>query len=117
MSERYQVSEPAALSLNKAKEEARRIVAIGTTTTRALESNLREFSSFNPGRHSADLTITPGYKFQAVDVLLTNFHLPKSSLLVLTSVFGGHELIMRAYDHAVRERYRFYSYGDCMLIT
>ena len=64
----------------------------------------------------ADLTITPGYKFKAIGALLTNFHLPQSSLLILVSTFGGHELIMGAYRHAVRQRYRFYSYGDCMFI-
>jgi len=116
MSERYSIDEGTAERLNAAKLEGRRIVAIGTTTTRALESNIAQFGAFEAGRHTAGLTITPGYKFRAVDALLTNFHLPKSSLLVLTSTFGGHELIMRAYRHAVAERYRFYSYGDCMLI-
>ena len=67
-------------------------------------------------KNTADLTITPGYKFKAIDGLLTNFHLPQSSLLVLTSTFGGCELIINSYKHAVRENYRFYSYGDCMLI-
>lgn len=117
MAERYSIDAQTAAKLNSAKAEGRRIVAVGTTTTRALESNIAEFGSFAAGRHTAGLTITPGYKFQAVDALLTNFHLPKSSLLVLTSTFGGHELIMRAYKHAVAERYRFYSYGDCMLIS
>jgi len=116
ISERYSIDETTAARLNAAKLEGRRVVAIGTTTTRALESNLAQFDSFVPGRHTAGLTITPGYGFRGVDALLTNFHLPKSSLLVLTSTFGGHELIMRAYRHAVAERYRFYSYGDCMFI-
>jgi len=118
MSERYEVSEVAANNLNTALQNKRRIVAIGTTTTRALESNLAAGRGiFTPGQHTADLTITPGYTFRAVGALLTNFHLPKSSLLILTSTFGGHELIMKAYRHAVREKYRFYSYGDCMLIV
>ena len=99
-----------------AKRQDGRIVAIGTTTTRALEANMAEFGQFTADTAEASLTITPGFKFRAVDGLLTNFHLPKSSLLVLTSTFGGHELIMDAYRHAVREGYRFYSYGDCMLI-
>ena len=103
--------------LNRAKAENRRIVAVGTTTTRALESNLANFQSFVAGDHTADLTITPGYKFIAIDALLTNFHLPQSSLLVLVSTFGGHKLIMNAYSHVVARRYRFYSYGDCMLIV
>jgi S-adenosylmethionine:tRNA ribosyltransferase-isomerase len=117
MAERYSIDDETAEKLNAAKVAGRRIIAVGTTTTRALESNIAEFAAFKSGRHAAKLTITPGYKFRAVDALLTNFHLPKSSLLVLTSTFGGHELIMRAYGHAVAERYRFYSYGDCMFIS
>lgn len=115
--ERYEINEETAEILYKAKIDARRIVAVGTTTTRALESSMAKFDGFIAGPRYADLTITPGYKFRAVDALLTNFHLPQSSLLVLTSVFGGHELIMSAYAHAVAARYRFYSYGDCMLIV
>lgn len=116
-SERYEISSATAGVLNAAASEKHRIVAVGTTTTRALESNISSFDTFTAGEHVADLTITPGYRFRAVNALLTNFHLPKSSLLVLTSVFGGHELIMSAYRHAVAEKYRFYSYGDCMFIA
>ena len=115
--ERYEIDAATAEVLNKAKSDSRRIVAIGTTTTRALESNIAEFGCFAAGNHTAGLTITPGFTFNAVDALLTNFHLPKSSLLVLVSVFGSHELIMDAYRQAVAENYRFYSYGDCMLIV
>jgi S-adenosylmethionine:tRNA ribosyltransferase-isomerase len=115
--ERYEIGEDVAEILTAAKTDGRRIVAVGTTTTRALETTLSKFDKFVAGAHSADLTITPGYKFKAIDALLTNFHLPQSSLLVLTSVFGGHELIMKAYRHAVAEKYRFYSYGDCMLVV
>ena len=115
--EAYEIGEQTAEILNAAKKDGNRIVAVGTTTTRALETTLAKFDRFIAGSHSADLTVTPGYKFKAIDGLLTNFHLPKSSLLVLTSTFGGHELIMNAYRHAVAERYRFYSYGDCMLIV
>lgn len=115
--ERYSISDASAEILNNARTSVRRIVAVGTTTTRALESNLGEHGEYRAGSFLAGLTITPGYRFRAVDALLTNFHLPKSSLLVLTSTFGGHELIMRAYKHAVAENYRFYSYGDCMLIV
>ena len=97
--------------------DRRRLVAVGTTTTRALESCFTISGKFVDGRATADLTITPGYKFKAVNALLTNFHLPRSSLLILVSTFAGRELIMRAYEHAVSERYRFYSYGDCMFIT
>ena len=77
---------------------------------------MAKFDGFVAGSNSADLTITPGFRFRAIDALLTNFHLPQSSLLVLTSTFGGHELIMSAYRHAVAQKYRFYSYGDCMFI-
>ena len=115
--ERYSITDETAEILNRARADSRRIIAIGTTTTRTLETNLQRFNDFVPGSYSADLTITPGYKFRAIDGLLTNFHLPQSSLLVLTSTFGGHELIMDAYRHAVAARYRFYSYGDCMLIS
>lgn len=115
--ERYEISLNTAELLNNAKTEDRRIIAVGTTTTRALESNLEHFDSFTAGEHVADLTITPGYTFRAIDAVLTNFHLPQSSLLVLVSTFGGHDFIMNAYNHAVAEKYRFYSYGDCMLIV
>lgn len=113
----YEIDVETAEILNAAKRDQRGIFAVGTTTTRALEANLSGNDSFVAGSHSADLTITPGYNFKAIDALLTNFHLPRSSLLVLTSTFGGHELIMRAYRHAVAQKYRFYSYGDCMLIV
>jgi S-adenosylmethionine:tRNA ribosyltransferase-isomerase len=116
MPERYEISELAAIALNAARSENRRIVAVGTTTTRALESGMAKHGKFVAGQELADLTITPGYQFTAVNSLLTNFHLPQSSLLVLVSTFGGHELIMNAYRHAVASKYRFYSYGDCMFI-
>jgi len=116
-SERYSITAEAVKLLNQAKLAGRRIVAVGTTTTRALEANIAGRDEFVAGSHSADITITPGYTFRAIDAMLTNFHLPKSSLLVLTSTFGGHELIMSAYRHAVADKYRFYSYGDCMLIV
>lgn len=114
--ERYSISEGAAATLNGALESDRRIIAVGTTTTRALEDALSKAQSFQPSTDIAELTIQPGYQFKAVDGLLTNFHLPQSSLLVLTATFGGYDLIMRAYRHAVQSKYRFYSYGDCMLI-
>jgi S-adenosylmethionine:tRNA ribosyltransferase-isomerase len=114
--ERYEIDAEAAARLNAARNEKRRIVAVGTTTTRALEHAIAADDNLVTGATLADLTITPGYRFRAVDALLTNFHLPQSSLLILVSTFGGHELIMDAYRHAVRERYRFYSYGDCMFI-
>lgn len=116
MPERCEISQETARILNRAKSENRRIVAVGTTTTRALESSADASGRILPGSRLADLTITPGYKFKIVGGLLTNFHLPQSSLLVLVSVFAGYDLTMKAYRHAVRSRYRFYSYGDCMLI-
>ena len=102
--------------LNRAKSDGRRIVAVGTTTTRTLETTMTKNGKFVAERGVADLTITPGYKFRAIDALLTNFHLPESSLLILVSTFGGRELIIKACRHAVAERYRFYSYGDCMFV-
>jgi S-adenosylmethionine:tRNA ribosyltransferase-isomerase len=114
--ENYEISAAAAETLNQAKKENRRIVAIGTTTTRTLETAVSRHGKFVAEKTAADLTITPGYKFKAIDGLLTNFHLPQSSLLVLVSTFGGYKLIMESYQHAVSEKYRFYSYGDCMFI-
>ncbi|HVE55636.1 MAG TPA: tRNA preQ1(34) S-adenosylmethionine ribosyltransferase-isomerase QueA [Pyrinomonadaceae bacterium] len=114
--ERYEISGKTAETLNQAKTENRRIIAIGTTTTRTLETAISKHGKFIAEKDFADLTITPGYKFKAIDGLLTNFHLPQSSLLVLVSTFGGYELIMESYKHAVAAKYRFYSYGDCMLI-
>lgn len=116
MPERYEIGREAADILNQAKADTRRIFAVGTTTTRALEMAVLKHGIFATESGLADLTITPGFKFKAVDALLTNYHLPQSSLLFLVSTFGGHELIMKAYRHAVAKRYRFYSYGDCMLI-
>ena len=114
--EKYEIGEHAARLLNSALRENRRIVAVGTTTLRTLETALSKHQEFATGPGIADLTITPGYEFKAARALLTNFHLPQSSLLILASTFGGHELIMNAYRHAVAARYRFYSYGDCMFI-
>lgn len=115
--ERYEIDDATAELLNTVHKARRRIVAVGTTTTRALEANIAHHGQFVAGLHEADLTITPTYRFRAVGALLTNFHLPKSSLLILTSTFGGHELIMNAYRYAVAGGYRFYSYGDCMLVV
>jgi S-adenosylmethionine:tRNA ribosyltransferase-isomerase len=93
-----------------------RVIAVGTTTTRALEAASAN-NRVTAHTGFVDLTIVPGYEFRAVDALLTNFHLPRSSLLMLVSAFGGRDLILNAYRHAVKEGYRFYSYGDCMLIV
>ena len=115
--EKVDIGVEAAQLLNSAKSEHRRIIAVGTTTTRALEWNISKYGVFTAVTASAGLTIKPGYEFKAVDAMLTNFHLPQSSLLILVSTFAGRELIMDAYEHAVTERYRFYSYGDCMFIV
>ncbi|HKQ52461.1 MAG TPA: tRNA preQ1(34) S-adenosylmethionine ribosyltransferase-isomerase QueA [Pyrinomonadaceae bacterium] len=114
--ERSEISGEAARAVNAARARGGRIFAIGTTTTRALESFAGEAGRVTAGARPAQLTITPGYRFRAVDALLTNFHLPRSSLLVLVAAFAGRELTLAAYRHAVEARYRFYSYGDCMLI-
>lgn len=123
--EAYSISEAAASTINRAKQDKRRIVAVGTTTARTLEfaaasaaSQTQETSdgAISPGRGDADIFIYPGFRFQIVDALLTNFHLPRSSLLMLVSAFAGRENILRAYQHAISEHYRFFSYGDCMFI-
>jgi S-adenosylmethionine:tRNA ribosyltransferase-isomerase len=114
--EHYEITPEAAASLDEAHARRRRIVAVGTTTVRALESAAGGNGRLTPGAHSTALTITPGYRFKIVDALITNFHLPRSSLLVLVAAFAGHDLTLAAYRHAVAARYRFYSYGDCMLI-
>jgi S-adenosylmethionine:tRNA ribosyltransferase-isomerase len=115
-SERFEISEAAAQTINDARARGGRVVVVGTTTMRALESSAAEDGRVVAGPGVASLTIKPGYRFRVADALLTNFHLPRSSLLILVSAFGGRDLVLSAYRHAVAERYRFYSYGDCMLI-
>ena len=115
-SERFEVSEATAAALSRAHREGRRVVAVGTTTVRALEAVARPDGSVAPGAGWTDLTIVPEHEFRAVDALLTNFHLPRSSLLLLVAAFAGRELVLRAYSHAVAAGYRFYSYGDAMLV-
>jgi len=126
--ERVEIGERAAYDIQKAKVEGRRVIAIGTTTTRALESAAAfevegsdGFLAWGDGRihhgsWTTDLFIKPGYRFKAVDAMLTNFHLPKSTLLMLVSAFAGRELILKCYREAIRDRYRLFSYGDCMFI-
>jgi len=116
LAERFVISNEAASVINDCRSAGGRVVAVGTTTTRALESSVSEAGEVAAASGVADLTITPGHRFRAVDALLTNFHLPRSSLLLLVSAFAGRSLVLEAYRHAVRETYRFYSYGDCMLI-
>ena len=114
--ERYEIAPEAAERLNEAQAAGRKIVSVGTTSVRTLESAI-EGGRFAAGRGETSIFITPGYRFQAVDRLLTNFHLPESTLLMLVSAFAGMNTIRRAYEEAVRERYRFFSYGDCMFLT
>jgi len=114
--ERYTIPAAAADQVAAARARGARIWAVGTTVVRALESAVQPDGSVRPGSFATRLLITPGYRFHAVDRLLTNFHLPRSTLLMLVAAFAGHALTMRAYQHAVAQRYRFYSYGDAMLI-
>jgi S-adenosylmethionine:tRNA ribosyltransferase-isomerase len=115
--ERFSISESAAEAINRAKGEKRRIIAVGTTTTRALESAARAGRGvISPQSSWTDLFIYPGFEFRMVDGLMTNFHLPQSSLLMLVSAFAGRETVLAAYREAVLRTYRFYSYGDAMLI-
>jgi S-adenosylmethionine:tRNA ribosyltransferase-isomerase len=115
--EYYSISRETASAINRAKEEGRRVIAVGTTTVRTLESAALESGIIEPSSGKTGLLITPGFRFRVIDGLVTNFHLPKSSLLFLVSAFGGLELIKKAYAHAVSNSYRFYSYGDAMLIV
>jgi len=114
--ERVSIPTSVADAVNRARAEARRVIAVGTTTTRALESAAEADGHVAPCEGEAGLYIAPGHRFRVVDALLTNFHLPRSSLLVLAAAFAGRELILKSYGHAVRAGYRFYSYGDATLI-
>jgi S-adenosylmethionine:tRNA ribosyltransferase-isomerase len=113
--EHFIISEETAEKINTAKKEKRRIIAVGTTTVRALESAGKS-GAIVPGEYKTNLFITPGYEFKITDAMLTNFHQPKSTLIMLVSAFAGRELILNAYKDAIKNRYRLFSYGDCMLI-
>jgi S-adenosylmethionine:tRNA ribosyltransferase-isomerase len=115
--ERYTLPQAAADELNTAMREGRRVVAAGTTTVRTLEHCALAGSEFEPHSGSTNIFISPGFKFRAVQALLTNFHLPQSTLLMLVSAFGGRDHVLSAYRHAVAARYRFFSYGDCMFLS
>jgi S-adenosylmethionine:tRNA ribosyltransferase-isomerase len=110
--EAFEVSDVAAAKINAAKK----VLAVGTTTVRTLESLMQQYDEVRPGRNRTDLFIHPPFEFRRVDSLLTNFHLPKSTLLMLVAAFAGLELVLEAYREAVKVRYRFFSYGDCMLV-
>jgi S-adenosylmethionine:tRNA ribosyltransferase-isomerase len=114
--ERFEISQSTAELLNSALRDNRRVAAVGTTTTRTLEYMMREYGEIRPGAGKTDLYILPGFQFRITGALLTNFHLPRSTLLMLVSAFAGRDAIRTAYKRAIEERYRFYSYGDCMLI-
>lgn len=115
-SERYVIASDNAEKLNKAKRDKRRIIAVGTTTARTLESEVEKYGKFTEGEKETSLFIYPGFKFKAVDALITNFHLPKSTLFILVSALCGLENIMDCYKKAIEMEYRFYSYGDAMFI-
>ena len=115
-SERYIMTKEVADRLNKAKEENRKIYAVGTTSTRTLESIMNKYHKFTECNETTDIYIYPGYKFLAIDGLITNFHLPKSTLLMLVSAFSTRENILNAYKHAIDNNYRFFSFGDAMFI-
>jgi S-adenosylmethionine:tRNA ribosyltransferase-isomerase len=114
--EYYEVSQEAAERINQARQNGGRIVAVGTTSCRTLESVTTDSGIVQPGRDWTGIYITPGYRFHAVDALITNFHLPESTLLMLVSALMGREEALRCYEHAIQQRYRFFSFGDAMLI-
>ena len=116
--ERYTLSDETAAAVNQAKQEGRRVIAVGTTTVRTLEhcAVIADDNKLKAHAGQTEIFISPGYKFRIIDGLLTNFHLPQSTLLMLVSAFAGREPVLTAYRHAVAARYRFFSYGDCMFI-
>jgi len=112
----FSINDETAEQINRAKDAGRRVVAVGTTSVRTLEYAARKRGRLSPGTGRCDLFIYPGFTFKVVDAMITNFHLPKSTLLMLVSAFAGRETMLRAYAEAVREKYRFFSFGDAMLI-
>jgi S-adenosylmethionine:tRNA ribosyltransferase-isomerase len=115
-SEYYMIEPDVAKKLNAAKNNGQRIIAVGTTSTRTLEANMQKYGKFKATHENTDIFIYPGYKYKAIDCLITNFHLPKSTLLMLISAFSNKEFIFKAYQEAINEKYRFFSFGDSMLI-
>ena len=115
-SEFYSMSKDVADALNKAKKENKRIIAVGTTSTRTLETIMTKYGTFKETSGWTDIFIYPGYTFKAIDAQITNFHLPKSTLIMLVSAFATKEIILKAYEEAVKNKYRFFSFGDAMLI-
>ena len=115
-SEYYEMSEETANILNQAKKEHRRIIAVGTTSTRTLETIMKLYGKFRKCHGNTEIFIYPGFEFKAIDCLITNFHLPKSTLVMLVSAFSKKEYILKAYEEAVKEKYRFFSFGDAMFL-
>ena len=115
-SELYEIDQKSCDILNKAKKENRRIIAIGTTSVRTLEANMSEYGIFTPAKKETNIFIEPGYTFKVVDAIITNFHLPKSTLIMLVSAFMGREFTLEVYKHAVDKKYHFFSFGDSMFI-
>lgn len=116
-SETFEISEKAAEQINRAKREGKKIIAVGTTTVRTLETAFQKFGCIKPCHDHSELFIYPPYEFKVIDNLITNFHLPKSTLLMLVSALAGKDFIFEAYKEAIENKYRFFSYGDCMLIN
>ncbi len=115
-SEFYSISQESALCINRAKTQGRRVIAVGTTSVRTLEFSAKDTGQVVPGSGMCNLFIYPGYRFKVVDAMITNFHLPESTLLMLVSAFAGREIMLHAYQVAVENKYRFFSYGDAMLL-
>lgn len=115
-SESFEIPEDTVQIINQAKAQGKNIVAVGTTSVRTLETIMQKYGEIKPVKDASELFIYPGFKFKIVDKIITNFHLPKSTLLMLVSAFAGKDFIFDTYKHAIENNYRFYSYGDCMLI-
>lgn len=115
-SETFEIPEESAIAINEAIKQGKNIVAVGTTSVRTLETTMKKYGKIIPVKDHSELFIYPGFEFKIVNKIITNFHLPKSTLLMLVSAFAGREFIFDAYKHAIENKYRFYSYGDCMLI-
>ncbi len=115
--EKYQMTSDVATRLNQLKAQNKRIIAVGTTTTRVLEANFNKFGEFKADISATDIFIYPGYEFKAIDSLITNFHLPKSTLMMLISALANREMIIDSYNHAIDKEYRFFSFGDSMFIN
>jgi S-adenosylmethionine:tRNA ribosyltransferase-isomerase len=114
--EYYEIDKETSDILNKAKQDKRKIISVGTTTTRTLESVITKYNKFIPTKEETNIFIYPGYKFKAIDTQITNFHLPKSTLIMLVSAFASKDIILNAYKEAIKNKYRFFSFGDSMIL-